>query len=131
MSRVRQRDTAPELLVRRLLHARGWRYRLQDRKLPGTPDLVFPRLRKAVFVHGCFWHGHDCKAGKLPSSRSEYWTPKIAANRDRDRRTIEKLNELGWQAIVVWQCETKDRETLLHKVESFLHPAASGAARSA
>lgn len=131
MSRVRQRDTAPELLVRRLLHRRGWRYRLHDRQLPGSPDLVFPRLRKVVFVHGCFWHGHDCKAGKLPSSRSDYWIPKIKANRERDDRALNNLEALGWNGLVVWQCETKDCEALLHKVETFLHPTASGAARRA
>lgn len=131
MSRVRQRDTGPELLVRKLLHARGWRYRLHDRKLPGSPDLVFPRLRKVVFVHGCFWHGHECKLGRPPSSRSEYWIPKIKANLERDERALGNLRELGWDAAVVWQCETKDRDTLLHKIESFLHPAASGAARRA
>lgn len=131
MSRVRQRDTGPELLIRKLLHGRGWRYRLHDRRLPGSPDLVFPRLRKVIFVHGCFWHGHDCKAGKLPSSRSDYWTPKIKANRERDERALNNLKALGWNGLVVWQCETKDCETLVHKVETFLHPAASGAARRA
>jgi DNA mismatch endonuclease, patch repair protein len=131
MSRVRQRDTAPELVVRRLLHHRGWRYRLHDRSLPGSPDLVFRRLSKVIFVHGCFWHGHDCRAGRLPSSRSDYWTPKIEANRARDVRALDKLRALGWNSLVVWQCETKDCEALLHKVESFLHPAAFGAARRA
>jgi DNA mismatch endonuclease (patch repair protein) len=93
--------------------------------------LVFKRLRKAVFVHGCFWHGHECKLGKAPSSRSEYWVPKIKTNRERDERALKRLNDLGWESLVVWQCETKDSETLLHKVESFLHPTASGAARRA
>src|SRR5438132_260396 len=114
MSRVRQRDTRPELIVRRLLHARGWRYRLHERKLPGSPDLVFPRLRKALFVHGCFWHGHDCKLGKLPKTRSAFWREKMKANRERDARAIDQLVQLGWDAIVVWQCEIKNPETLLH-----------------
>lgn len=131
MSRVRQRDTKPELMVRKLLHARGWRYRLHDRKLPGSPDLVFPRLRKALFVHGCFWHGHDCKLGKLPSSRTEFWTAKIEANRERDSRVLAGLKSRGWDALVIWQCETKNTETLLHRIESFLHPATSSAARRA
>jgi DNA mismatch endonuclease (patch repair protein) len=131
MRRVKGKDTAPELKVRRLLRRMGVGYRLHRADLPGKPDIAMPGRKLAIFVHGCFWHGHDCKAGKLPSSRSDYWIPKIKANRERDERALNNLEALGWHGLVVWQCETKDCEALLHKVETFLHPTASGAARRA
>jgi len=107
MSRIRGRDTKPEMLIRRGLHARGFRYRLQDRKLPGRPDLVFPRYHAVVFVHGCFWHGHDCPLFKLPATRQEFWMTKIRTNRARDVRTTAALLELGWRVANVWECSLR------------------------
>jgi len=104
MRSVRQRDTALELLVRKGLHNRGLRYRLGDRSLPGSPDLVFPARKAVVFVHGCFWHAHDCRLGRRPSSNAEYWAQKAQANRERDARKEDQLRRLGWRVFVVWQC---------------------------
>lgn len=120
MSAVRTEDTGPELLVRKLLSAQGYRYRLHRKDLPGRPDIVFPGRRKAVFVHGCFWHGHRCAKGRLPKSRLRYWKPKIAENKKRDARNIAKLKRSGWRASVVWQCELKSAGTLVRKLKTFL-----------
>lgn len=107
MSRIRGRDTKPEMLIRRGLHAQGFRYLLQDRKLPGRPDLVFPRYHAVIFVHGCFWHGHKCPMFKLPVTRREFWAKKIAENRSRDKRTMEALLKLGWRVASVWECSVR------------------------
>ncbi len=107
MSRIRGRNTKPEMLIRRGLHACGLRYRLHDRKLPGQPDLVFPRYRAVIFVHGCFWHGHDCPMFKLPTTRREFWSKKIASNRARDERIDATLLGLGWRVANVWECSLK------------------------
>lgn len=107
MSRIRGRDTKPEMLIRRGLHARGFRYRVQDRKLPGRPDLVFPRYHAVIFVHGCFWHGHECPMFKLPVTRREFWMAKIASNRARDARATATLLELGWRVANVWECSLR------------------------
>jgi DNA mismatch endonuclease (patch repair protein) len=120
MASVGQRNTGPEWVVRRLLHAHGFRYRLHDKKLPGKPDIVFPARQKAIFVHGCFWHGHECAKGRSPKSRQEYWLPKLQTNRERDGRALSELRELGWEALVVWQCETKDPNALREKLWVFL-----------
>lgn len=104
MARIGARDTKPELLVRRGLHARGFRYRLHVRGLPGRPDIVFPKYRALVFVHGCFWHGHDCSLFRLPATRSEFWSAKIASNRRRDDEVLTGLEAAGWRALVVWEC---------------------------
>lgn len=120
MSKVGQKDTAPELRLRRALHSLGYRYRLHRRDLPGTPDLVFPSRRKVIFVHGCFWHGHICRWGKLPKSRLEYWLPKIEANKERDNRALTLLADKGWQVLVVWQCELRDVSKALPRVVAFL-----------
>ena len=113
MRAVRSRDTAPEMTVRRFLHATGLRYRLHDSRLAGVPDLVFPSRRVALFVHGCFWHQHrNCSAAKRPKSRLDYWTAKLDRNIERDRRHREKLETAGWKVLVVWECEVKDKETL-------------------
>jgi DNA mismatch endonuclease, patch repair protein len=106
MKRVKQANTKPELLVRGELHRRGLRYVIGDRRLPGSPDLSFPRHRAVVFVHGCFWHGHSCRKGRLPTSNIDYWTPKITANRERDERTVAALRAQGWRVFTVWECET-------------------------
>ncbi|MGL0787958.1 very short patch repair endonuclease [Xanthomonas translucens] len=107
MSRIRGRDTKPEMIIRRALHACGFRYRLQDRALPGRPDLVFPRHRAVIFVNGCFWHGHDCSLFKLPGTRREFWKSKIASNRTRDERAAAALLEQGWRIAIVWECSLK------------------------
>jgi DNA mismatch endonuclease (patch repair protein) len=120
MSKVRGKHTTPEMIVRRLLFAEGYRYRLHAKSLPGKPDLVFAGMRKAIFVHGCFWHGHGCTIGRLPKSRLEFWGPKIARNRQRDAETLLALHTLGWQTLTVWQCQTKDRNFLRKVVVEFL-----------
>lgn len=110
MARVRQKDTAPELVVRKALHAAGLRYVLHPRDLPGRPDLSFPKYRTVLFVHGCFWHGHDCRAGRAPSSNTEYWVSKIAQNRSRDSRQKAELEAKGWRVLTLWECETKSAD---------------------
>jgi DNA mismatch endonuclease (patch repair protein) len=104
MSRVRGRDTKPEMLIRRGLHATGLRYRLHDRQLPGRPDLVFPKYRTVLFIHGCFWHAHGCALSKLPATRQEFWQKKLADNAARDHRAIEALHASGWRVLLVWEC---------------------------
>lgn len=120
MSSVRGKNTAPELAVRHLVFGLGYRYRLHSKHLPGRPDLVFPGRKKAIFVHGCFWHGHGCDKGRLPKSRLEYWQPKIDANRNRDARQTVELNALGWKVLTLWQCELKDPRQVAIKVKGFL-----------
>jgi len=120
MQAVKSSDTTPEFSVRRFLHAAGYRYRLHVKTLPGSPDIVFPSQKKAIFVHGCFWHGHNCPKGRLPKSRPEYWQPKIAGNRRRDRRQTAALKALGWQVAVAWQCQTIKPARLLKRLLRFL-----------
>jgi DNA mismatch endonuclease (patch repair protein) len=120
MQSIGQKDTGPEMLVRHALHKLGYRYRLHAKNLPGRPDMVFPGKRKVVFVHGCFWHGHDCPKGKLPKSRPEYWIPKIEANKARDERVIDELKKAGWDAIVIWQCQTKSLPVTIENVVELL-----------
>jgi DNA mismatch endonuclease (patch repair protein) len=107
MSRIRGRDTKPELLLRRGLHAAGFRFRLHAPDLPGRPDILFPRFRAAILVHGCFWHGHDCPLFKMPATRREFWANKICANRERDKRTAAALLAHGWRILTVWECSLK------------------------
>ena len=108
MAAVKNKDTKPELVVRKRVFAAGFRYRLHLRKLPGTPDLVLPRYRVAVFVHGCFWHGHDCPKGKLPATNREFWQEKIGENIDRDRRAVKALERDGWQVVTIWSCRLEE-----------------------
>lgn len=109
MSRVKAKHTSPEMVVRRKAHALGLRFRLHRKDLPGTPDLVFPKYRAVVFVHGCFWHRHaGCRKAGMPKSRVEFWKEKFERNVDRTRRNVEELTELGWSVNVIWECETKD-----------------------
>lgn len=111
MAGIRGRHTKPELVVRRMLHASGFRYRLHRRDLPGTPDLVLPKYRAAIFVHGCFWHVHEgCRFSTMPASNSEFWRKKLATNRERDRRQLDALKSLGWRVLVVWECATRSTE---------------------
>jgi DNA mismatch endonuclease (patch repair protein) len=123
MARVRSKDTKPEMAVRRLVHRLGYRYRLHRRDLPGSPDLVFPRRRKVIFVHGCFWHRHpdpDCKLARMPKSRLEFWGPKLEANAERDKRALEALRALGWEALTLWECELKSNRDLEERIIRFL-----------
>jgi DNA mismatch endonuclease, patch repair protein len=121
MSRVKGRDTTPELLVRRMLHELGYRYRLHRKDLPGKPDIVFGPRKKIVFIHGCFWHGHRCPKGRLPKSNGAFWRDKIVTNRKRDARNVTALNGLGWKILVVWQCELKDALAVRDRIVDFLH----------
>jgi DNA mismatch endonuclease, patch repair protein len=104
MSRIKGKNTKPELMLRRALHAQGFRFRLHHKDLPGRPDLVFPRYRAVILVHGCFWHGHGCPLSKMPATRPDFWATKIGRNRDRDRRVLEGLYASGWRTLVVWEC---------------------------
>ena len=117
MSRVRSTNTTPERSVRRLLHRAGYRFRLHRKDLPGKPDLVLPRYRTAVFVHGCFWHWHGCKRSRMPSSNREYWIAKIRRNTERDQHSRERLEALGWSVAVIWECSIeRDTALLLHRL---------------
>jgi DNA mismatch endonuclease (patch repair protein) len=107
MSGIRGRDTKPELMLRRELHRRGFRFRLHVRNLPGKPDIVLPRYRAVVLVHGCFWHGHDCRYFRYPATRPDFWRKKIASNRQSDARVVEALGADGWRVAVVWECATR------------------------
>ncbi|HWB85878.1 MAG TPA: very short patch repair endonuclease [Bryobacteraceae bacterium] len=121
MSRIRSQDTSPEMIVRRLIHGMGYRYRLHVANLPGKPDLVFPRLRRIVEVRGCFWHQHPgCIDSHIPKSRLEYWEAKLARNQSRDKENSQKLRELGWQTLIIWECEAKAREKLIKRLIRFL-----------
>lgn len=121
MRRIRKTDTKPEVAVRQLAHGLGFRFRLHRRDLPGTPDLVFPRLRKVVFVHGCFWHLHPgCRLARPPKSRLAYWEPKLRRNQERDAAARKQLETAGWSILVVWECETADRAGLRQRLSAFL-----------
>ena len=123
MQAVKSKNTGPELTVRRLLHGMGYRYRLHRKDLPGRPDIVFVSRRKAIFVHGCFWHGHGCSKGRLPKSRLDYWRPKIEGNVARDRTKIDRLRSSGWDVLVVWQCEIADLEATSARLQGFVDGA--------
>ena len=122
MARVRGKDTQPELIVRRVLNRDGYRFRLHRKDLPGRPDIVLPKYQSVIFVHGCFWHGHkSCPRSKRPSSNSEFWDRKLDANMDRDLANLQRLEELGWSSLVIWECETKkDEEGLSARLNRFL-----------
>jgi len=124
MQAVKSKDTGIEMRVRQLLHAQGYRYRLHRGDLPGCPDLVFSSRRKVIFIHGCFWHGHQCARGKrVPKTNTGYWTAKISRNSARDATTRERLQELGWKVSVVWECElAKDTGVVIKKLARFLGP---------
>ena len=120
MAAVKGRNTGPERIVRKLVHALGYRFRLQKRGLPGTPDLVLSRLRAVILVHGCFWHAHSCRWGREPRSNKAYWREKRRQNRTRDRRTVAALRRRGWRVLVVWGCQTKTFGRLRTRVLAFL-----------
>jgi DNA mismatch endonuclease (patch repair protein) len=125
MSRIRGKDTKPELAVRRMLHAMGYRFRLHRKDLPGRPDIVFPGRRKVIFVHGCFWHGHEgCRFATRPSTRADFWAAKIDGNRARDARNLASLRDAGWETELLWECEIEgDHGTLAARVSAFLGAA--------
>ncbi|MBB3915576.1 very short patch repair endonuclease [Rhizobium fabae] len=112
MAGIRGKDTKPEIAIRKALFALGWRYRIHDRRLPGKPDMVFPKRKAVIFIEGCFWHGHDCHLFKMPSSRPDFWHTKIDSNRQRDVRVRIELQKLGWRYLTVWECALKGRTRL-------------------
>ncbi|RIK76826.1 MAG: very short patch repair endonuclease [Planctomycetota bacterium] len=119
MSRVRSRDTGPEVCVRRVLHGLGFRYRLQRSPLPGSPDIVLTRYRTVVFVHGCFWHRHQkCNKSTMPATNRAFWQAKFAANVARDRRDYRRLRRLGWKVVIVWECELRNYERLRARLDA-------------
>ncbi len=121
MSRIQGKDTKPEMIVRKVLHALGYRYRLHVRSLPGKPDLVFPAPRKVIFVHGCFWHRHNCRFGRVtPKTRGEFWKTKLEGNQSRDRKNRRDIRNKGWEPFVVWECQTRRMEWLLPRLLEFL-----------
>ena len=120
MAAVRSKNTQPELLVRRLVHSMGYRYRLHRTDLPGKPDLVFSRKRKVIFVHGCFWHQHGCKSSHLPKSNTDYWVPKLQRNKTRDVEHINALQSDGWLCLILWECELQDFDLLQRRIRQFL-----------
>lgn len=119
MRSVRSYDTGPELIVRKIVHSLGLRFRAHGKGLPGKPDLVLRRHRAVVFVNGCFWHGHGCSKGKLPKSRLDFWAPKISRNRERDALRMQQLTSDGWRVLTVWQCETKKPNSLRRRIVRF------------
>lgn len=125
MAGIRGKNTKPEMIIRTGLHRRGFRFLVHDKRLPGKPDLVFPKWRSAIFVNGCFWHGHECHLFKLPSTRTEFWRDKISANKRRDQTTLVDIEAMGWRALSVWECEIKNRpkeeiETVLSRCQNWL-----------
>jgi DNA mismatch endonuclease (patch repair protein) len=121
MAKVRGENTSPERLVRSLIHKMGYRFRLNVKDLPGKPDIVLKKHKKVIFVHGCFWHQHEgCPHAARPSSNTEYWNKKLDRNMLRDRENMHKLEYLGWNVLIVWECETRDREKLVDKLKGFL-----------
>ena len=126
MARIRNKDTSPEIAVRKLAHAMGYRFRLHRKDLPGRPDMVFPSRKAVIFIHGCFWHQHpdpSCKDGRRPKSRPEYWEPKLDGNMARDLRNQADLQSAGWRVLVLWECGTADTDGLRAKLNTFLDPA--------
>ena len=120
MAAVKSKNTRPEMLVRRLVHSMGYRYRLHQRSLPGKPDLVFASRRKVIFVHGCFWHLHGCKGSRLPKSNKGYWLPKLERNRARDAEHLKALRADGWRHLVLWECELHKDAWLRSRISKFL-----------
>ncbi|PWN05450.1 very short patch repair endonuclease [Rhodohalobacter mucosus] len=121
MSQISGKDTKPEMIVRKFLHSNGFRYSLHRKDLPGKPDLVLPKYNSVIFVHGCFWHAHEgCKYFKIPETRTEWWKEKLHKNKERDKKHIQELEEMGWNVIVVWECETKEPNNLKNLILSII-----------
>ncbi|HEX5423838.1 MAG TPA: very short patch repair endonuclease [Candidatus Acidoferrales bacterium] len=124
MQAVKSKNTAPELLVRRLAHKMGFRFRLHCKDLPGKPDIVFPNRHKAIFVHGCFWHGHTCARGaRVPKANREYWKGKVSRNQERDLKHLKDLSAAGWKSLVIWECELREGGKLSARIKRFLGAA--------
>ena len=122
MSAIKSKNTKPEITVRKLLHSMGYRFRLHKKDLPGSPDIVLPKYKTVIFVHGCFWHRHqNCKYASNPKTRREFWKKKFKENIERDKKTQEKLKNLGWKTKIVWECEIKKQDKLIKKIEDFLN----------
>ena len=129
MRLIRSKNTTPELQVRRMIHALGFRYSLHRKDLPGKPDIVCSRLHCVIFVHGCFWHRHAasrCRLARLPKSRLDFWLPKLESNRLRDQKNLRVLRARGWKILVVWECELRDKERIENKIRRFLEVADAG-----
>lgn len=125
MSRILSKDTRPELIVRSIVYKLGFRYRLHVKEVPGKPDLVFKKRKKAIFVHGCFWHQHPgCREGRVPGSRTDYWQPKLRRNQERDIAAQTSLKCQGWQFLIIWECELKNLSTVVKRIKQFLEMAA-------
>jgi len=121
MSRIRNKNTKPEIIIRSIVHRMGFRYGLHNNKLPGKPDIVLSRLKKIIFVHGCFWHIHKCKYGRVrPATNTKFWQTKRQGNVDRDKRNIKELKKLGWKILVIWECQTKKPEKVIKRIKKFL-----------
>lgn len=121
MANIRSKNTSPEILIRKALHARGFRFRLHVKKLPGAPDLVLPKYKAVIFIHGCFWHGHNCRYFRIPKTRQEFWIGKIGKNQERDERQLNALRALKWRTLVVWECAVRtmkkqESQSLINKV---------------
>jgi DNA mismatch endonuclease (patch repair protein) len=129
MSSVRPYDTQPELLVRSMVHRMGYRFRIHKQGLPGNPDIVLPKHKKVIFVHGCFWHGHrECSRSKRPGTHQAFWGKKLDSNMARDKRQLRELRKIGWDVLVVWQCQLKNQTGLQNKIECFLKHSGGGCA---
>jgi DNA mismatch endonuclease (patch repair protein) len=120
MRAIRSKNMLPELMVRRLVHKLGYRFRLHRKDLPGKPDLMFASRRKVIFVHGCFWHCHNCKDAHVPKSNPDYWVPKLQRNQARDRDNLEALRVEGWHSLIIWECETRDERAVRKRLAAFL-----------
>ena len=121
MSRVRNKNTKPEMIVRRLVWSLGYRYRLHSKKLPGRPDLVFPGRKKLIFIHGCFWHQHEnCRQYRMPRTRLDFWLPKLESNKRRDVKVREELDAMGWSVLIIWECEMKNKDELTNRIRRFM-----------
>ncbi len=121
MAKVKSGNTRPELVIRSMIHRMGYRFRLHRRDLPGSPDIVLPKLRKVIFVHGCFWHGHEgCPRSARPVQNAVFWDKKLSRNIQRDNANLSKLEELGWTCLIIWTCEMKDRERVSRRLKEFL-----------
>lgn len=120
MRRIRSKNTGPEIRVRKLIHKMGYRYRVHVKHLPGRPDIVFASRKKIIFVHGCFWHQHNCREGRIPGTAIAYWKPKLQRTRERDRKHVRWLNKTGWKVLILWECEIEKETALAERIQKFL-----------